>query len=375
MANQLQDVIPQLLAQGLMALRENTVMPWLVNTDYSDTAAEKGTAITIPIPSAIQAQQVSPGNTPPNTGDISPTHATITMDKWYEAPFYLTDKEMMEVMSGTIPMQASEAIKALANQVDKDLLSLYKEVYGFVGSPGTTPFVSDTSDATAVRRVLNVQLAPPRDRRMVIDPDAEANALNLRAFQDMSFSGDARGIIEGQINRKLGFDWFMDQNVQTHTSGTLSDGVVSGAHAIGVSSVTVSSTNGGTLNQGDIITFAGHNQTYVVTSDVSINATSSASVPIRPTLKVALSGNEAVTLKDSHVVNIGFHRDAFAFVSRPLADNTDGLGNMIVTTGDPVSGLTLRLEVSREHKRTRFSYDILYGVACVRPELACRLAG
>ena len=368
MANQLEAVIPQLLAQGLQALRENAVMPWLVNKSYSDMAANKGASIDIPIPSAIAAQEVAPNNVAPTTGDVAPTSVTFKLDYWYEAPFYLTDKDFMEVMSGTIPMQASEAIKSLANRVDQHLLGLYTEVYGVWGTPGTTPFASDTRDATGVRKVLNNQVAPLGDRRMVIDADAEANALNLRAFQDMSFSGDARGIIEGEINRKLGFDWFMDQNVLTHTAGNASAYTVSGDQVAGTSVVPLTGGSGD-FNVGDIITFAGHNQSYTVT------AWDGSAVTVSPALVTDVADAAAVSSLDSHVVNLGFHRDAFAFASRPLADNTDGLGNIITSVGDPVSGLSLRLEVSREHKRTRFSYDILYGCAVARPQLACRLLG
>ncbi len=368
MPNQLEAVIPQLLAQGLQALRENAVMPWLVNKDYSDMAAEKGSSIDIPIPSAIAAQEVAPANIAPTTGDVAPTSVTLNLDYWYEAPFYLTDKDYMEVMSGTIPMQASEAIKSLANRVDTHILGLYTEVYGVWGTPGTTPFASDTKDATGVRKVLSNQLAPLGDRRMVIDADAEANALNLRAFQDMSFSGDARGIIEGEINRKLGFDWFMDQNVLSHTAGNASGYTVSGDVTAGESQVTLGAGTGD-FNVGDVITFAGHSQTYTVVS------WSSPTVTVAPALVADVADTAAVTKIDSHVVNLGFHRDAFAFASRPLADNTDGLGNIITSIGDPVSGLSLRLEVSREHKRTRFSYDILYGCKTARPQLACRLLG
>lgn len=378
MSNDLTKVIPQILAQGLLALRENCVMPRLVNSDYDVDAKKKGATIDVPIPSAVTATAVAPGVTAPANADSAPTSAVITLDQWYEAPFYLTDKELLESMEGTIPMQASEAVKSLANNVNSYIMAQYKGVYGFNGASGTTPFGTDTSEATAARKNLNTQLAPLGDRRFVIDPDAEANALDLRAFQDMSFSGSAAGIVEGQINRKLGFDWYMDQLVPTHTSTALTAGnaTINGAHAAGVTSVSIAkATNSSPLVEGDIITFAGDSQTYVVGADVTL-AVGNTAVAINPPLKVAASGGEAVTLKATHVVNLAFHRDAFAFASRPLEDTVAaGLGSIIQSAVDPVSGLSLRVEVTRQHKQIRWSYDILYGAELIRPELANRTAG
>ena len=116
--NDLSKVVDKLLAQGLLALRGTCVMPRLVNSDYSNFAAQQGASIDVPIPSAIKAQAVTPGATSQDTGDISPVSATIKLDRWMEAPFYLTDKDLMEANRGVIPMQASEAVKAIANDVN-----------------------------------------------------------------------------------------------------------------------------------------------------------------------------------------------------------------------------------------------------------------
>jgi hypothetical protein len=374
--NTVTNVIQQLLAQGLLALRENAQMPRLVNRSYESIAGEKGSTIDVPIPSAIAAQAVTPSYVPPDDAGVSPTSVSIALDQWVEAPFFLTDKELLEVQEGTIPMQASEAIKALANDVDDYIFSLYTSVYGYAGVAGTTPFQSDLSEYLDARKALNNQLAPMDPRFAVINADAEAEALGLRAFQDASFRGDADGIIKGQIGEKLGAMWVMDQNVPTHTAGTASGATSDTAgYAVGVKTVTLASAGTGTILVGDVITFANHAQTYAITSgdaDVSNGGT----ISFYPGLTTALPGSaQAITVKATHVVNLNFHRDAFALASRPFAGaDPMGLGTFMSAV-DPVSRLALRLEVSRQHKRTRFSYDILYGAQLIRPELAARIAG
>jgi hypothetical protein len=375
-ANTWTEVIPKLLAQGLMALRQQAIMPRLVNRTYDTLAGELGSTIDIPIPSAVTVGNVAPSNTPPSTGDSAPTKVSIALDQWKEAAFYLTDKELLEVMRGTIPMQASEAVKALANTIDSAILAQYVNIYGYAGSAGSAPFSSDPQDYLDARKVLADQLAPMDPRNVVLDPGAEANALALRAFQDASFGGGSDTIINGQIGRKMGALWVMDQNVPTHTAGTAAGATTNAAgYALGVKTVTLAVAGTGTILAGDVFTFAGDSQTYVVVtgdSDVSDGGT----VVFEPGLKQAIPASATgITLKGSHVVNLLLHRDAFALAMRPFAGSDPlALGNFSSAV-DPVSGLALRLEVTREHKRTRFAYDVLYGVATIRPEFAARIAG
>lgn len=378
--NSLTAVLPKLLAQGLLALRQRAVMPRLVNRQYDLRPGTKGSTVDVPIPSAIAAVAVTPAATPPATEGVSPTSVAIACDQHYEAPFQLSDSDLEKCMDGIIPMQASEAIKALANNVDGALLALYKKVYNFAGTPGTTPFAADMSAYLAANQLLDDALADAEDRMVVINAAAKANALGLRQVFDTSIRGNSNTIIKGDIGDLLGSSWFMDQNVPYHTTGAATVGTIAlddgAARPVGTKTLHM---DGFSVKPsvGDLFTIAGDTQVYTVTASTALAGTDS-DVSFEPGLKVALpavDGNEVVTFKTSHRVNMQFHRDAFAFANRPLEASADlGLG-YFQSAVDPVTGLVLRLEISREYKRTRFSYDILYGVGAPRPELASRIAG
>lgn len=376
MPNVLDAAIPKILAGGLDVLRKRTVMPSLIRRDFDDEAAQRGDTIDVWDRETPDVRDVSPSNTPPSTGDTTLDKTQITLDNWKEAPFYMTDKDILEVVqNGVVPDQVSMAAKKLAETINQSIFATYTRVGNYVGSAGSSPFASDYTDASAARRVLNEEEVPMDPRRMVISPEAEENAINLSEFADASFADDDSVIVEGQIGRKLGFDWVMDQQVPTHTAGSLTSTTVDGAHTAGIQqhSVTLATTGSISLNAGDIINFAGDTTNYAVTADLS----GAGDVQIEPALQADLSGGENVTLAVSsdHTVNLAFHQNAFALAVRPIADADLEDVATTATMQDPVTGIPLRLEITREHKRTQWSFDVLYGTNSIDPRLAVRVLG
>lgn len=378
--NTITKIVPKLLAQGLLALRENAITPRLVASMSTSIAGKKGSTIDVPIPSAITATDVTPAATAPAAGAMNPDSVPIALTNWKEAAFDLSDSEYEQVMDGVLPMQASEAVKSIVNAVDQSILALYVKFYGSQGTAGTTPLgAGGIADATGLRKVLHKQLAPNEPRHVILDPDAEAAALALTQFADMNFSGSVGAMRDGDLNRKLGMQWWMNQNVRTHTSPAMTAGAatVNGVNASGATTLSVAkATNATNLIEGDLIQIASGPAAgqYVVTAAVTL-AVGNTNVSIYPGLRGATAGGETITKTNTHVANLGFHRDAFAFANRPLMPAPEGLGSISMAQMDPISGLNLRLEVTREFKRTRWSFDFLWGVGVVRRELGARLLG
>jgi hypothetical protein len=378
MANTVTNVLPKLLAQGVLALRENAVMSRLVNRDYANLASQKGAVINVPIPSAIAARDVTPANAMATNVDFAPTAAQVTLDFWKEAPFQMSDKDVEECMEGTIPMQASEAIKSLANAVDAYIIGKHTGIFGITGTAGTTPFNTSLNAAAAARTLLNKQLAPMTDRQGVIDADAEQNFLLNANILQADQRGDAGGIISGTIGTKLGVNWYMDQNITAaaYTPGTawITGWTSDGSGAVGASTLAVVFTNSGSVKIGDIFTLG--TQGYVITAVATAVTAVTMNIAFYPPLKAAVATASVLTIgagATAYVPNIVMHRDAFAWASRPLS-GIAGVGDF-QSVVDPVTGIALRLELSRQYKQTTFSYDILGGANLVRRELAVKIKG
>lgn len=376
--NQLSLITPKVLARALMVLRGKLIMPSLVNSDYGSEAAKKGATIDIPIPAPQAVTDVIPSPTKPAFVDNAPPLVQVPLDQWKMSSFHLTDKDMQQIDANEafLPMQTLAAVDALASNINSYLFNLALEVPTSIGTPGTTPFASDASAAINARKALSAQKAPDDSlRSMVLDLSAEANALALPAFANLEQTGDQNVKINGILGRKYGLNFGSDQQVPTHVRGATGTSLINGTPAVGA---TVINVDGLTtpFTKGDRFTISGDSTQYVVIEPAVI-AGGAQNITISPALKVAPADNAPVTVAATHVMNLAFHRNAFAFAMRPLVQSTQdmAMGSKILSMTDPATGISMRLEVTRVHKAVVWELDVLFGGKLVRPELAVVVLG
>jgi hypothetical protein len=387
MANVLTAIQRTILVKAVDALRNFAVLPQRVYRGYkAGGEGEMGDVINVPVPPTVGTSAVTPANVTAQAGDNTPTKIQVPLDNWRKAdPFYLTDKEISHLMNPDehfLPMYMEASVIALAEYVNAQLFASYKGVYGYTGTAGTAPFGGSTAaDAANARQTLNEQKAPLRNRTMIIDPAAGASAGINPQLTDWDKTNDATARIEASMGRKHGFDWFEDQQVPYHTAGTITTGLIakaSTAQALDLATIvatTAASTGEVALVVGDIITIAGHSQTYAVTAAVTeATAATDVNLLISPGLQTALTGSEAITVKASHRVNLAMQENAIALASVPLVIPAMSKRN-VETIVDPVTGLSLRLEFVDQSNQSHWELQVLFGTKLVRPELITRVAG
>lgn len=376
MANTLTQVIPQIMAQSLPILRQNAVMPRLVNTSFSPDTATRGSTVHIPLNAASTARAITAAVTPAANQDLTPTNVDVTLANHYEATFNLTDKDAAEAMNGYIPRQLQECVKAIGNEIDKSILALHTTIYQAGGDIGVVPFATTINVVSSCRKALNSSMAALDNRFAVIDPAAEANMILLGNLLNTYQRGDSATIREGSIGRILGFDWYMNQNIAAPTYGT---GWVTGfsASTVGcaVADTTINlinATSSGTIVVGDL--FMSGEGVYTITVAATASSTVAVAVTFSPAMATAVATGAAITVGTTYTPNVLCHRDGIVFASRVLTGGDAGVGN-VRSIVDPITGVALSFEVTREYYQTTWRVSSLWGTKVARAGLCSKLIG
>jgi hypothetical protein len=343
--------------------------------------AQKGNVLTIPQSIAQTGAAITAAVADPANSDVTQTSTSLTIGTHWGTRFHLTDQELTQIDADEtfVPLQMSEAFKVLGNKVDTDLLGLFTDIYSGGGTAGTTPFASDASAwMTGTRKIMRTALAPNGPIHIVADEAAYANAASLAILQSAERRGSDQTIQTAQIGNALGANWIENQNVPTHTKGTLlASPLVNQADvAIGDKTVDIDkSTLTGTVVVGDIFTVAGDSQQYTITALATASSNAIAGMAFTPGAKVAWADNAVLTFVATHVANMAFHPQAFGVAfAHPEQSSMVEAGPTLVMV-DPVTGIPIRLKVREQYYQTTWYLDILFGVATVRPEYAGRIFG
>ena len=393
-----------ILLTGLPVFRERCQLPSLINSDYSEDAKRQGDTITIPMTVGKTTRPVVPGPTAPAQAPSKTRDVKIKLDYWEESGMDLTDKVIYEVQAGLLNKEVAECFRALANKVNSTIFTaLYENSFHIVGTPGVRPFaypaVGQPSAFEAVEALVLLEdwLAPEDGQRsFVMNSKTQANALVLPIFQRVDQSGDDRVLTKGMIARELiGFDWYKEQAVPKApavaiTGGTAGIAVSGALPPQSRQAVFTRASLVGTLRPGDTFKVAGDPQSYVVTA-ASLASANQIAVSFYPGIQTRQGGlpldgatgwasGAAVTFTPAHDLNFAFDRGAVGIAFRTLDDVASKFGTQVgggamKTIVDPISGVTMRCEIVRQHKQFALSLDLLWGVGGVIPEHIVRVAG
>jgi len=365
--------VEDIARDSLLRLQNNLVMAALVHRDHSQEFASKGDTVQVKAPATFDAKDWNTGDDISNQ-DIKEDKVLVKLDNVADVSVEVTSRQLTQNIQDFGEQVSEGAMQAIAQKIDDELCKLYKKIQHTSGDAAEN--IDDLHDVAQIRKVLNDNKVPFGQRRLVVDTEADANLLTEEAIVHAEKSGSTDALREANIGKLMGFDVYMDQNIKSHTAGTLEG---SGDPAIKTSAIASAGAEEialeptgtgltGTVVEGDVLDISGYGKVYV--TEGATASSNAITVKIAPALTEAVSSGTAVTLVQDHTANLAFHRNAMAFVNRPLALPMGGAEGAVVN----YNGLSVRVTMGygMAKKINTVSFDILYGTKVLQPDLACR---
>lgn len=368
-ANTLTALVPDLYEALDVVSRELSGFIPSVTLNASAERAALNQAIRIPITPAAAAEDVTPGQLPPDDGDQNIGNTPFSITKSRTVPFRWTGEEQKGVNTGpgykTIRRdQIAQAMRTLVNEIEVDIGSLFVGASRATGIAGTTPFATNLGDTAQLRKILADNGAPMSDMQCVVDTTAGANIRTLAQLTKANEAGTKELREQGTLLELHGFTMRESAGVATRAAaGTGTSYVLNGAHSKGATTINVQ-TGTGTILAGDVVTFSGDPRKYVVASALAGGALTINA----PGLMQAASTGATVTLAAAATCNMGFSRSAIVLATRApaLPEEGDMASDRILIT-DPRTGLTFEVAMYPQYRRVRYEVSLAWGKANIKP--------
>lgn len=375
MANTITNLIPDIYVSLDVVSRELVGMIPAVTSDMTFERAAVGQNVRSPVAPASTATNITPGVTPPDDGDQTIGNVTMTISKARRVPVRWNGEQSLGLNSGPgrmsiMQQQFAQAFRTLTNEVEADLAALHIYASRAYGTAGQTPFgtAGDFTDASNALKILKDN-GNAADAQLVMDTTAGAKLIGLQSRYDVA--GDVLMQNQGVIIQKAGLQIRESAAINLSTPGTAASATTNTAgYAKGATSITLASAGTGTIVAGDIITFAGDNNKYLVVTGDTDMSNGGTIVIAAPGLMQALPASaKAITVVAAATRNMVFARSAIALATRAPALPVEGdsaKDRTIVT--DPRSGLSFEIAQYAQYRQMQYEVSLAWGVAVTKPE-------
>jgi hypothetical protein len=356
-----------------------------VSQDFSAERAAIDQTVRSPVVGAMAAENLTVDNVSASAPNQTITYVDMTITKARSVPFGITGEESKGVSQSLATInrdRIAQALRTLTNEVETDLAALHIYASRAYGTYNTTPFgtAADFSDFAQTRKILDDNGVPQSDLQMVLGGAAIAN---IRGKQSVLFKANEAGtdamLRRGILGEVEGWDIHNSAQVKTAvTVGTAASATTDNAgYAVGATVLTLASAGTGTIIAGDIVTFAGDTEKYLVVSgdaDVSNGGTITIA---EPGLRTAMSAaTKAITVIAATTRNMFFHRSAIQLATRaPAMPEGGDSADQVEVIVDPVSGIAYEFALYRQKRQLRYEVNLAWGVKMIMPRFAGVLIG
>lgn len=379
--------------EALRILHQKLNFVGTINRQYDDQFAKSGAKIgtTLKIREPNQFT-VRTGKTI-DTQDISEESQTLTVATQKGVDVNFSSVELTMSLDDFSKRILDPAMSVLAANIEYDAMSMYKDVYNAVWTPGSAIAYNNILDGNVL---LARGLAPTGNRTANLNPQDTADLIKDTKTL-FNHQGELSGQYkEGHMGRAAGLDFMENTLWPGHTCGSENASyVVNTSTGITSGTATITTTGGsGTLAVGDVFTVVGVNsvhpetkvdtgqlQQFVVTSAVSgAGAWAVSPTPITSGAKQNIVINSAGasktvvvagTASGADTTSLMYHENAFTFVTADLI-MPNGVD---FARREVLDGISMRIvrayDINNDNLPCRI--DVLYGYKTLRPQWATRL--
>ena len=395
--------IDMITRKSLEILENNLVISRNVNRQYDDSFAVEGAKIGSTLRIRLPDRALVTDGAALQVQDDNEQFTTLTVSSQKHIGVNFTSAELTMQLDDFAERVLKPRVSQLASSVDADVATAYKGIYNSVGTPGTTP--STSLVLLQAQQKLNEFATPMNPRYATVNPAANAGLVEGLKGLFNPTGTISRQFKNGMMGEGvLGLDEInMSQSIVQHTTGVTPTApiVATAVSAQGTTSLAISFTSGSpTFKIGDVFTIAGvyavnpqtrqttgSLQQFVVTADVTVSSSTTATLSISPAIYTSANAlatvdsfpaaSAALTFlggsNTAYPQNLIYHKDAITLATADLLlpQGVDMASRQVH------NGISLRIvrQYDINNDRMPCRVDVLYGFNAIRPVTAVRLWG